>query len=163
MDSQPTLTGHVFISYGREDQAYTRKLADSLRQRGFEVWMDDRIDFGDRWWQTIVQAIDASAAFIVVMTPDSEGSEWVEQEILLARRERKPIFPLLLRGQEFPLLISVQYADVTGGRMPPDDFYERLEREVRAPSKEKIGHGSFGPKELLDRVGEPRSTLGSLK
>jgi len=78
MDSQPTPTGHVFISYAREDQEYTRKLAEGLRQCGFEVWLDDRIDFGDRWWQTIVQAIRGSAGFVVVMTPDAEKSEWVE-------------------------------------------------------------------------------------
>jgi len=137
MDS-PTTPSHVFISYAREDQPYTRKLADSLRQRGFEVWMDDRIDFGDRWWQTIVQAIRASAAIVVVMTPDSEQSEWVEREILLAQHEGKPIFPLLLRGYGIPLLVTTQYANVTGGRMPPDDFYERLEREVRTQSEEEI-------------------------
>ena len=67
MDSQPT--GHVFISYDREDQPYTRKLADSLHKRGLDVWMDDRIDFGDRWWREIVKAVRASAAFVIVMTP----------------------------------------------------------------------------------------------
>jgi formylglycine-generating enzyme required for sulfatase activity len=131
----PTATGYVFISYAREDQIYARKLANDLRARGFETWMDDRIDFGDRWWQTIVQAVRASAAFIVVMTPDAEQSEWVEKEILLAQRERKPIFPLLLRGQEFPLLITVQYADVTSGQMPPAPFYERLARVASAKPK----------------------------
>jgi formylglycine-generating enzyme required for sulfatase activity len=127
----------IFISYAREDQTYARKLADSLRQRGLEVWMDDRIDFGDRWWQTIVQAIDTSTAFVVVMTPDAEKSEWVEREILVALEERKPIVPLLLRGRRFPLLVTTQYVDVTNSRMPPDDFYERLDREVRAQSKEE--------------------------
>ena len=124
----PTTTGHVFISYAREDQAYARELAADLRTHGLGVWMDDRIDFGDRWWQTIVQAVRASAAVIVVMTPAAEQSEWVEREILLAQREKKPIFPLLLRGQGFPLLITVQYANVTQGQMPPDSFYERLAR-----------------------------------
>jgi formylglycine-generating enzyme required for sulfatase activity len=130
MDSQPTPTGHVFISYAREDQTYARELADGLHKRGLETWMDDRIDFGDRWWQTIVQAIHASAAFVVVMTPDAEQSEWVEREILLAQRERKPIFPLLLRGQGIPLLVTTQYANVIGGRMPPDTFYGRLKQAV---------------------------------
>jgi hypothetical protein len=128
----------VFISFVHEDQIYTRKLADSLRQLGFEVWMDDRIQSGDRWWQTIVQAIDASAAFVVVMTPGAEKSEWVEREVLVALGEGKPVFPLLLRGRRFPLLVTTQYADVTGGRLPPDDFYERLEREVRAQSEEEM-------------------------
>jgi formylglycine-generating enzyme required for sulfatase activity len=127
---------HVFISYDRDDQPYARGLASSLRERGFEIWMDDRIDFGDRWWREIVKAVRASAAFVVVMTPDSEESEWVEREILLAQDERKPIFPVLLRGKVNPLLISRQYADVTDGRMPPDGFYRRLGRA--APTKPKV-------------------------
>jgi nucleotide-binding universal stress UspA family protein len=133
----PTTTGHVFISYAREDKAYAHDLAADLRTHGLGVWMDDRIDFGDRWWQTIVQAVRASAAAIVVMTPAAEESEWVEKEILLAQREGKPIFPLLLRGREFPLLITVQYADVTRGQMPPASFYERLARV--APSSRRAG------------------------
>jgi hypothetical protein len=47
-------------------------------------WDSEFGGFGDRWWQTIVQAIRASAAFVIVMAPDSEVSEWVEREILLA-------------------------------------------------------------------------------
>ena len=119
---------HVFISYSRKDQTYARSLADDLRRHGCEVWIDDRIDYGDRWWRTIVQAIRSSAALIVVMTPDAEESDWVEKETMLAQREGKPILPLLLRGKEFPLLITTQYADVTGGQMPPQDFYDRLRR-----------------------------------
>jgi formylglycine-generating enzyme required for sulfatase activity len=134
----PQAAGHVFISYAREDKTYARNLADSLHQRGFEPWMDDRLRSGDRWWRTIDQSIQDCAAFIVVMTPDSKKSEWVEREVMLALDERKPILPLLLRGRRFSLLGSTQFEDVTGGRMPSDNFYERLEREVRAPSEEEI-------------------------
>ncbi len=136
MDSQST--GHVFISYDRENQTYTQKLADSLRQRGFDVWMDARLESGDRWLRTIEQTVRDSAAVVVVMTPESRDSEWVEREILLAQSESKPIFPLLLRGGVFFLLINTRWDDVTNGRLPPDDFYDRLEREVRPPSKEEI-------------------------
>jgi nucleotide-binding universal stress UspA family protein len=133
----PATSGHVFISYAHEDQTYARKLAADLENHGLGVWIDDRIDFGDRWWQTVVQAVRASAAVIVVMTPEAEESEWVEREILLAQREGKPLFPLLLRGREFPLLITAQYADVTRGQMPPASFYERLARIV--PSSRRAG------------------------
>jgi TolB protein len=129
---------HVFISYAREDQEYAHKLADSLQECGFEVWMDDRIDLADRWWSTIVQALRDCAAFVVVMTPDSEESIWVSKEIHLALEERKPVFPLLLRGKRFPICVDLQCADVIGGRMPPEDFYKRLGREVRAQSEEKV-------------------------
>jgi formylglycine-generating enzyme required for sulfatase activity len=69
------------------------------------------------------------------MTPDSEESEWVEREILLAQREGKPIFPLLLSGQENPLLITTHYVDVTDGRLPPGEFYERLAHTAPARSR----------------------------
>jgi formylglycine-generating enzyme required for sulfatase activity len=137
MDSHATLD-HVYISYAHKDQTYARKLRDSLRQRGLEVWMDEHLKSGDRWLRTIEQAVRDSAAFVVVMTPESRDSKWVEREILLAESEGKPIFPLLLRGRVFFLLINTIWDDVTNGRLPPDDFYERLEREVRARSEEEI-------------------------
>ena len=117
---------HVFISYSRSDQDYARKLARVLHERGLEVWIDDRIQSGDRWWGAIDRAVRRCAALIVIMTPDSEGSEWVEKEILLAQRSDRPILPLLLRGDAFSLLIDTQYVDVTGGELPPQGFYDRL-------------------------------------
>ena len=127
------MSDYVFISYSHKDKAYARQLGDDLRERGFEVWRDDRIDFGSRWWQTIVEAVQGCAALIVVMSPDSEASEWVEREVQLALRERKPIFPLLLRGKGFAILITRQYVNVTDERMPPSDFYDRL-RQVVSPA-----------------------------
>ncbi|MDH7485486.1 MAG: toll/interleukin-1 receptor domain-containing protein [Anaerolineae bacterium] len=73
------MANHVFISYSRKDQDYVRQLEDELRRRGFEPWVDARIDFGDQWWRTIVRQIRSCAAFVVVMTPEAEGSEWVEK------------------------------------------------------------------------------------
>jgi formylglycine-generating enzyme required for sulfatase activity len=158
------MAGHVFVSYSRKDQAYARKLANELRWRDFEVWMDDRIDYGDRWWRTIVQAIRTCAAFVVVMTPDSERSEWVEREVMLALDEEKPIFPLLLRGEKNPLIGNRHYADVTDGQMPPQDFYDRLGqvlRTVGVPMPETSGvsprppaRHPFEPEMILIPAGE---------
>jgi len=124
------IAGCVFISYERADRAYARRLAGKLRGRGLKPWMDDRIDFGDLWWQTIVRAIEASAAFVVLMTPEARASRWVHREVLLADRLGRPVFPLLLRGDVFPLLIDVQYADVRQGGLPSPGFYARLGRAL---------------------------------
>jgi hypothetical protein len=142
----------VFISYSRQDQTYARNLANDLRKRSFDVWIDDRIGAGDRWWSTIVQAIHDSAAFIVVMTPDSEESEWIEREIMLALDEGKQIFPLLLRGKNFAIFINKQYTDVTSSQMPPQDFYDQLRNvvkrrefvEAEQPKADSIKWGNSG-------------------
>ena len=123
---------HIFISYSRKNQAYARALAEDLREHGFDVWIDDRIDIGDRWFAVIVRAIETSGALVVVMTPDSEQSEWVQREILIAQRDHRPIFPILLEGREFGVLIDLQYQDARAqGQMPDAGFYQRLGLRVQ--------------------------------
>lgn len=117
---------HIFISYCRQDRNYARDLAESIRTIGFDVWIDDRVDYGQQWWQTVIDGIQESVALVVLMSPEAERSEWVEREILVAQRQSKPIVPLLLRGYEFPLLITTQAINVTDGRLPPESFYSRL-------------------------------------
>lgn len=119
--------GHIFISYSRKNQHYARQLADLLLGLGFDVWIDDQIDYGDRWHRVIFKAIKECAALIVIMTPASNDSEWVEKEYLYADELRKPVFPLLLEGDRFPYFVNCQYADVRSGHLPGNDFIRHLE------------------------------------
>ncbi|MEO8396604.1 MAG: TIR domain-containing protein [Chloroflexota bacterium] len=113
---------HVFISYSTRNREYARKLADYLLENHFDVWIDDRIDYGARWVEEIFSAIDDCGAFIVIMTPDSRASEWVEREYLHANNRRKPIFPLLLDGEAFPFFGGIQYYGVQGEQLPAPGF-----------------------------------------
>jgi DNA-binding winged helix-turn-helix (wHTH) protein len=118
---------YIFISYSHNDSAYTHKLANSLEERGFEVWIGERIDYGTRWPHVIQEHVDGCSAFVVVMTPNSYESEWVQNELVRAKRKRKPIFPLLLEGSEPWLSVeATQCCDVRAGKLPPADFYARL-------------------------------------
>lgn len=128
---------HVFISYGKKNQDYARKLADYLLEQGFDVWIDDKIDYGTKWWRVIVRAIEECAAFIVIMTPESGASDWVEREVMLALQWNKSVFPLLLSGENWPLFVITQYVDIHDGSLPPADFCDRLAR--CAPKQAQTG------------------------
>ncbi|MBK9780382.1 MAG: TIR domain-containing protein [Anaerolineales bacterium] len=58
---------------------------------------------GTRWSKEIEKAIKGSQYVVVVLSPDSVESTWVEEEILFARNLRKKIVPLLFRPCEIPL------------------------------------------------------------
>lgn len=127
---------HVFISYNISNQPYARKLADKLLSLGFDVWIDDRIDYGEDWWSVIVRAIRACGAFVVIMTPESDQSRWVQREVTIADELRKPIFPLLLNGnlknsENWMIFVRTQYVDVSSGNLPEVDFYRRLAKATR--------------------------------
>ncbi len=121
---------HIFISYSKQNLDYARALTQALLDHGFDVWIDERIDYGEIWWDVIVDALKAAGAFIVIMTPESRASRWVQREIVLADNENKPLFPILVAGENFPIFVLTQYLDCTSGALPPDDFYDRLAQRV---------------------------------
>ncbi|HUN09168.1 MAG TPA: TIR domain-containing protein [Aggregatilineales bacterium] len=119
---------NIFVSYSHSDREYVNELKDSLTLFGFDVWHDEDIEPGERWFRSIADAIRKCIVVIVVMTPDAEASTWVEKELLLAQKHSKPILPLLLKGQSFDILINEQYADVRGNKMPDGKFHKRLQK-----------------------------------
>jgi len=121
--------GHIFISYSHNDTDYAHRLADTLQAEGFDVWIDERLDYGSQWPQEIQKQLDACDAFILVMSPRSFASEWVQSELQRAKRKLKQIFPLLLEGDEPWLSVeSTQYYDVRGEILPDVKFYSALRR-----------------------------------
>jgi hypothetical protein len=119
--------GHVFICYDHEEGGdYVARLAAHLTDAGVQVWYDREIITGHRWATQIRDQIDTAAAFIAVMTPRGERSDWINREIDQAQQAQLPIFPLLLAGTRYFSVADLQYEDVTQGHMPRDEFVQRL-------------------------------------
>lgn len=119
--------GYAFVSYSHGDGAsYVAALAEYLGAAGIALWFDRSIEHGERWTRVVQQQLEGSAAVIVVMTPEAQQSEWVDNEILHAQHCGIPILPLLLRGRRLFALGSLHYEDVTDGRMPGQQFLSRL-------------------------------------
>ncbi len=117
---------HIFISFSRNDGDYANKLAEDIRKHGFDVWIDEIKASAEPWTKTIAEGVKDCSALVVVMTPDSEKSQWVEAQLILGQRYNKPILPILLTGQQFDLLIPFEYVDARNGSLPNGEFYRRL-------------------------------------
>lgn len=108
---------HLFLSYSRKDTDVMIRVRDTLRAEGFEVWTDEKLTPGtDQWNQALEQAFANSFAVVVLLSPDSKGSQWVRNEISYANTHGLLIFPILIRGEErdsVPIqLINVQRIDI---------------------------------------------------
>ena len=61
------------------------------------------------WEREIERAIRSAAGIIVLLSPDSNNSEWVRREVSFAEQNNKRTFPVLIRGDEddsIPLRLS---------------------------------------------------------
>jgi formylglycine-generating enzyme required for sulfatase activity len=80
------------------------------------------------------------------MTPRAFASEWVQNELQRARRKSKPVFPILLEGDEPWLSVeSRQFYDVRGGELPDERFYSALEQAVSPPAQAQAAPGAKQP------------------
>lgn len=109
---------HFFISYSREDANLQRRIIAELRSRGINVWVDieNLIPGSPAWEREIERSIRGAAGVIVLLSPDSNNSEWVRREISFAEQNEKRVFPVLIKGDEddsIPLRLSTtQWVDL---------------------------------------------------
>ena len=71
----------VFISHSSRDNPFVRQLADFLAlDAGIKVVLDDQIGYGQNVVTKITKALDSSDFVLLVLSPDSLTSPWVEAE-----------------------------------------------------------------------------------
>src|ERR1044071_3486077 len=119
----------IFISYSRKDISFVRKLAGDLEKAGYSVWWDvSGLRGGDDWVRVIPEAIKASDTFIVVLSPNSAVSQWVEKEYTQALYLRKKIIPIMLEESDVPFgLNNLNYVDFTS-----EDYAANLNQLLNA-------------------------------
>jgi len=112
----------LFISYSRKDIDFVRKLAGDLEKAGYDVWWDlTDLRGGDDWPRVIPAAIEASEKVMVVLSPNSAVSDWVEKEYTQALSLRKKIIPIMLKQSSVPFALNtINYVDFTSDDYPAD-------------------------------------------
>jgi formylglycine-generating enzyme required for sulfatase activity len=157
VSSKPTLPrpslstktrGHIFMSYSSKDRAFVDRLAEDLRAHGHTVWIDfEGIRGGEQWKQSIADGLHASRVVLLIVSPDSIASKWVEAEVETARQLEKTIIPLLLRPiddvKALPqpnsryVLTDIHYRDFTHGYQ---QAFEQLLKDLPQPESGVPGH-----------------------
>lgn len=133
----------VFISYKREEKSsdFVIHMKEKLEAAGFDVWIDQSLlRPGQQWIQEIDNAIKASIALIVVLTPEAHTSLYVTYEWSFAVGRGMEVIPLLLEDTEIHRrLQDIQYIDFRNHwSLPWDDLIDRLyEIETGQTSKRK--------------------------
>jgi WD40 repeat protein len=86
----------VFVSYSRRNKIFAERIARDLGDAGMEVWIDFRqIHGGEQWQEEIYRGIERSQIVVVCLSPDAVKSEWVQREVLTARKQEKFIIPIM--------------------------------------------------------------------
>ena len=121
---------------------------------GLPVWIDEGLEPGTPSWQAAIEeAIRQAPCLIVLLTPNSKASEWVQREVTYASVLGKRVIPLLAAGDvgtSVPIsLINAQWVDIR-------QAYERAVQQQLLPALQR--HLRPGESISLPEVAIARST-----
>jgi TolB-like protein len=133
----------IFLSYTSQDAEAARRICESLRTAGFEVWLDQsELRGGDAWDAAIRKQIKACALFMPLISANSSARvegyfrlEWklaVDRSHLFAA-ERAFIVPVVIDGtRDTEALVPDKFREVQWTACPegeaPAKFLERIAR-----------------------------------
>jgi tetratricopeptide (TPR) repeat protein len=164
---------NIFISYSHSDRDFVDRLEADLRQREFGTWMD-RLGLvgGHKWRRELQDAIDRSQVLLVVLSPESVASEYVQAEYGYATDEGKIVIPIYYRPCKVPMeLRGIQWIDFqssyeqglealvkdltkgasTAGPSTPSE-HSGISQQGKLPSQHEILHGQAEPKVQVERL-----------
>ncbi|MFM8723831.1 MAG: toll/interleukin-1 receptor domain-containing protein, partial [Planctomycetaceae bacterium] len=98
----------AFISHSSHDDRYVGELTQFLKGLGYDsIFNDSHVLVPDeRFWERILGEIAACDVFVLVLSQFSAQSEWVEREILEARRLNRQVLPVRIDQSAVPPVLS---------------------------------------------------------
>jgi len=92
----PPPSRDVFISHVEEDYDVASQIANGLEAAGYTTWYYERDSLpGPSYLLQTGQAIDESKSFVLIISPQSLGSQQVTGEVVQAHESGKPFIPVL--------------------------------------------------------------------
>lgn len=98
----------VYISYNNRDSAIATKISEALKDAGHEILIDvDTLLPGQDISSTLFDALRQSDFMVVIISENSVGSKWVQNEIgaalsYSAERKNFGLFPLVVGSPQIP-------------------------------------------------------------
>ena len=112
----------VFISYKTEDKEAAYRLCAALERESISCWMAPRdIPPGQEWASAIVDGLQRSRSFLLLLSSHSSAAKQIAREAELADRQNIPIMTFRLEDIQPPkellyFLGNIQWLDGFGGQ-----------------------------------------------
>jgi hypothetical protein len=141
MESKPS----IFISYSQTDAAWAKELSKDLERRGFRVFLSsDLLLPGANWRLEVGKALESANAMVVLLSPASNNSLAVRQDIQYALGAER------FQGR----LIAVE--------VEPTQNYPWILGQLNwIPARESVARAGDRIEKILQAAGEPDVHAGT--
>jgi TIR domain len=115
----------VFISFAFKDQTVASEIYDYLKSQGIDCFWCNDLPGGSKYGQELGKAIIASKAFLLLLSSESEASDSVYQEVMIAHNNKIKTIPVRLEN-----ISTVNLAYAVAGNLYFDLFTKPLKQRL---------------------------------
>ena len=126
---------YSFISYSHADAEVVYPILEQLCGNGYRIWFDQHIEGGTKWAENIHEWLtnENCVKFIILISRNSVESEYVEDEVNLARKYKKSCLVIYL--EEISLsgtleLLLDRWQSISWYEKPDDTFLRMLMKGI---------------------------------
>lgn len=128
---------YIFVSYSHEDKEVINDLK-MLNRQGFRIWYDKAIEIDTQWSKSIDDHLKACSAFMIFVSRNAVESDYVLEEVGMARDKKIPIIAVFLTqdadpGINYRVLLRRQGIN-KWDKSQNDYYYELVENLKRIAS-----------------------------
>lgn len=107
MATPPPPNKTIYLSYSKKDKELVSELVSDLAKNGLNTWFDEnQIEHGKEWQSKIRKGLKQVDAVLVIITPDSISSNYVMNELGIAKEMGKLIIPVIRGEVAIPVFIK---------------------------------------------------------
>lgn len=92
------MSGEIFISYRRSDQAKAELLHRLLKERGVASWYDALLGAGEDWRMATAGALEKAPVFVLLFSQAASESTDIAKELAAATLEKKLVIPVRIEN-----------------------------------------------------------------
>jgi len=131
---------NIFISYAREDSDFAELVQGRLEKAGHNPKVDFEIlNVGDDWRDKLDQTIRQCQVLILIISPESNDSDYVNYEWAFALGAGLIIVPIEFRtAQIHPRMTPLQRLNFTNKSRPWQRLFEQLDKLLTASPETSI-------------------------
>lgn len=125
---------NIFISYARQDSPKVEEFLSKLEEVQVSGWLDQAdIAAGAEISSVLRDSLRKASAVLVLISPASLNSRWVEFEVSAGQALGKTIIPVIISGEGIenelpPSIADIMYIDAR--KMTLDEVASEIKRAV---------------------------------
>lgn len=118
----------VAVTYARRNKEFVGPVVRDLAKHGFEMWIDEHIISGTKWWDEVLNSLESADVVIMFVSRHYLASPVCKSELQFVLEKKKPLIPIYLDDSSLSSVREIH--SIPFGKHTAVDIAKKLQHQI---------------------------------